>query len=121
MSLAPNKILYFPEVFSSYLLFSSVKYDLDGFFGFIYCSQKKNADVSLQLVFFDGEEAFRDWTATDSLYGSRHLAQQWKTRDANSNRRLDSIVSFTTCHFSFVPQLPLRPTAIWFEDNGQTC
>jgi len=26
------------------------------------------------LVFFDGEEALRQWTATDSVYGSRHLA-----------------------------------------------
>jgi glutaminyl-peptide cyclotransferase len=29
------------------------------------------------LVFFDGEEAVRDWSATDSLYGSRHLAERW--------------------------------------------
>ena len=29
------------------------------------------------LVFFDGEEAVGDWTATDSLYGSRHLAAKW--------------------------------------------
>jgi glutaminyl-peptide cyclotransferase len=29
------------------------------------------------LVFFDGEEAFREWTDADSLYGSRHLAQRW--------------------------------------------
>ena len=29
------------------------------------------------LVWFDGEEAIRDWTATDSLYGSRHLAEKW--------------------------------------------
>ncbi|KAI4877398.1 hypothetical protein NFI96_026036 [Prochilodus magdalenae] len=28
-----------------------------------------------QLVFFDGEEAFEEWTETDSLYGSRHLAE----------------------------------------------
>lgn len=28
------------------------------------------------LVFFDGEEAVRDWTESDSLYGSRHLAAQ---------------------------------------------
>jgi len=28
------------------------------------------------LVFFDGEEAVQDWTETDSLYGSRHLAAQ---------------------------------------------
>jgi glutaminyl-peptide cyclotransferase len=29
------------------------------------------------LVWLDGEEAFLDWTDTDSLYGSRHLAQKW--------------------------------------------
>ncbi|KAJ3342809.1 hypothetical protein HDU93_000939 [Gonapodya sp. JEL0774] len=35
-------------------------------------------DVTLQFIFFDGEEAFRDWTATDSIYGSRHLAARWE-------------------------------------------
>lgn len=35
-------------------------------------------DISLQLVFFDGEEAFKEWTATDSIYGARHLAQKWQ-------------------------------------------
>ncbi len=30
------------------------------------------------LIFFDGEEAFGDWTATDSVYGSRHLAEVWR-------------------------------------------
>ncbi|XP_067932551.1 glutaminyl-peptide cyclotransferase-like [Watersipora subatra] len=34
-------------------------------------------DISLQLIFFDGEEAFQRWTSTDSLYGSRHLAAAW--------------------------------------------
>ncbi|MBN3319372.1 QPCT cyclotransferase, partial [Atractosteus spatula] len=33
-------------------------------------------DLSLQLIFFDGEEALYQWTSTDSLYGSRHLAQR---------------------------------------------
>ncbi|PVG02832.1 hypothetical protein CPB86DRAFT_725229 [Serendipita vermifera] len=33
--------------------------------------------TTLQLVFFDGEEAFKDWTATDSIYGARHLAEKW--------------------------------------------
>lgn len=37
-----------------------------------------NKDVSLKLIFFDGEEAFRQWTATDSLYGSRHLAERYE-------------------------------------------
>lgn len=29
------------------------------------------------LVFFDGEEAYAEWTDSDSLYGSRHLAAKW--------------------------------------------
>ena len=29
------------------------------------------------LVWLDGEEAFEQWSDTDSLYGSRHLAQKW--------------------------------------------
>lgn len=33
------------------------------------------AEVSLQLIFTDGEEAFKQWTSTDSLYGARRLAQ----------------------------------------------
>lgn len=32
---------------------------------------------SVYLVFFDGEEAVREWTPDDSLYGSRHLAERW--------------------------------------------
>ncbi|KAM9341355.1 glutaminyl-peptide cyclotransferase [Symphorus nematophorus] len=33
-------------------------------------------DLTLQLLFFDGEEALFQWTPLDSLYGSRHLAQK---------------------------------------------
>lgn len=29
------------------------------------------------LVFFDGEEAYGEWTDSNSLYGSRHLAEKW--------------------------------------------
>jgi Zn-dependent M28 family amino/carboxypeptidase len=32
---------------------------------------------SVWLVFFDGEEAFKIWTSSDSTYGSRHLAAKW--------------------------------------------
>ncbi|HUS19380.1 MAG TPA: M28 family peptidase [Terriglobales bacterium] len=39
---------------------------------------RKLKGPSVWLVFFDGEEAFDHWTATDSLYGSRHLAAKWK-------------------------------------------
>ena len=32
---------------------------------------------SVWLVFDDGEEAIRSWSASDSLYGTRHLAAKW--------------------------------------------
>ncbi len=33
---------------------------------------------SVWLVFFDGEEAFKEWSDSDSTYGSRHLAAKWQ-------------------------------------------
>ncbi|XP_025770702.1 glutaminyl-peptide cyclotransferase-like protein [Puma concolor] len=36
---------------------------------------RKEAPVTLQLLFLDGEEALKEWGPKDSLYGSRHLAQ----------------------------------------------
>ncbi len=30
------------------------------------------------VVFFDGEEAVGEWSATDSVYGSKHLAEAWR-------------------------------------------
>ncbi len=33
---------------------------------------------SVWLVWTDGEEAFVHWTDTDSVYGTRHLAQKWQ-------------------------------------------
>lgn len=35
--------------------------------------EREAAQTTLQIVFFDGEEAFHDWTATDSIYGSRYV------------------------------------------------
>ncbi|XP_019642811.1 PREDICTED: glutaminyl-peptide cyclotransferase-like isoform X2 [Branchiostoma belcheri] len=43
-------------------------------------------DLTLQLIFFDGEEAFHQWTSTDSIYGARHLARQL----AETPHKLDS-------------------------------
>ncbi|KZS90021.1 hypothetical protein SISNIDRAFT_488870 [Sistotremastrum niveocremeum HHB9708] len=47
-------------------------------------------DITLQLIFFDGEEAFKDWTATDSIYGARHLAEKWELEyiESHAKRRL---------------------------------
>ena len=38
----------------------------------------KHAD-DIYLVWFDGEEAVAQWTAADSCYGSRHLAERWSS------------------------------------------
>lgn len=34
--------------------------------------------TGVKIIFFDGEEAFKEWTSTDSLYGSRHAAAKWE-------------------------------------------
>ncbi len=38
----------------------------------------KRQGYSVWLVWFDGEEAVRHWTANDSIYGSKHLAEKWQ-------------------------------------------
>ncbi|KAF7266548.1 hypothetical protein GWI33_020057 [Rhynchophorus ferrugineus] len=40
-------------------------------------SIKNNTDISLMLLFFDGEEAFENWGPKDSIYGARHLAKKF--------------------------------------------
>ena len=47
--------------------------------------------LGLQIIFFDGEEAFGDWTATDSIWGAKALAAAWEAstspaRSAYANR-----------------------------------
>jgi glutaminyl-peptide cyclotransferase len=39
---------------------------------------KKLDGYSVWLVWFDAEEAVKDWTGDDGLYGSRHLANKWR-------------------------------------------
>ncbi len=38
----------------------------------------KRDGYSVWLVFTDAEEAVKQWSATDSVYGSRHLAAKWQ-------------------------------------------
>lgn len=35
-------------------------------------------DMGVQILLLDGEEAFKQWTETDSLYGARSLAELWE-------------------------------------------
>lgn len=39
------------------------------------------------VVFLDGEEAYGPWTETDSVYGSRHLAEKWSSEGMISRIR----------------------------------
>ncbi|KAH8296298.1 hypothetical protein KR054_004335, partial [Drosophila jambulina] len=44
--------------------------------GYLQKEFRNRNDVGLMLIFFDGEEAFKDWTDADSVYGSKHLAKK---------------------------------------------
>jgi glutaminyl-peptide cyclotransferase len=39
---------------------------------------RKLDGYSVWLVWTDGEEAVKQWSASDSLYGTRHLAEKWE-------------------------------------------
>src|SRR5215470_13920282 len=39
---------------------------------------KKRDGYSVWLVWTDGEEAVRQWSESDSVYGTRHLAEKWE-------------------------------------------
>jgi len=43
-----------------------------------YFRGKPNDGYSVWLLFTDGEEAIKNWTDADSVYGSKHLAAKWQ-------------------------------------------
>lgn len=50
---------------------------------------KNSGNLGLQFYFFDGEEAFKAWTRTDSVYGSRNMVKSFKLIEKTlSNKRL---------------------------------
>ncbi|KAH7634927.1 hypothetical protein SMAC4_02942 [Sordaria macrospora] len=58
--------------------------------------EEEDEDIKgVQIVLFDGEEAWERWTSTDSTYGSRALAEAWESSpyEASSthSNRLESI------------------------------
>ncbi|HZE26901.1 MAG TPA: M28 family peptidase [Terriglobales bacterium] len=44
---------------------------------------KKRDGYSVWLLWTDGEEAVKEWSATDSVYGTRHLAEKWQNDGTN--------------------------------------
>lgn len=89
------------------------------------------AETTLQLVFFDGEEAFKDWTATDSIYGARyggiteskyescsfffsilflfvrHLAKKWETEYIPPHTKRRLIPGYSATEISTIEHLIL--------------
>lgn len=67
-------------------------------------AQASSPDLTLQLIFFDGEEAFFRWSPTDSLYGSRHLAHKMENTPhpagATDTNQLHAMVRTTTQRFN---------------------
>ncbi|WWC87822.1 uncharacterized protein L201_002714 [Kwoniella dendrophila CBS 6074] len=47
--------------------------------------EEELSETTIQIVLFDGEEAFKDWTDTDSIYGARHLAELWSSTYLDSS------------------------------------
>jgi glutaminyl-peptide cyclotransferase len=83
----------------------------------VVASDVSSLSWGLQLIFFDGEEAFNTWTATDSLYGSRHLASLWESEGSSSANALQKISLFVLFDlvgavdnkfYNFFPQTSLQ-------------
>lgn len=55
----------------------------------LFCGKPRKND--LYLVWLDGEEAVQNWTESDSLYGSRHLAKRW--REDGTLARIKAIIN----------------------------
>jgi glutaminyl-peptide cyclotransferase len=111
-----NIIATYPEEPVEHYLVLSAHYDSKLFKDFVFVAATDSAvpcvmlldiarhlDVTatlkpgygIKLIFFDGEEAFKMWTKTDSLYGSRHLADKMdKTPGVNGKTELENIELF---------------------------
>jgi Zn-dependent M28 family amino/carboxypeptidase len=97
---------------------------------------KKRDGYSVWLVWTDGEEAVRQWSATDSLYGTRHLAETWQKdgtlsriraflladmiadadlsigRDQNSTSWLEDLAYQAATHYGYQSHFFAQTTAI---------
>jgi len=96
---------------------------------------------SVWLLWTDAEEAMKTWSSTDSLYGTRHLAQKWQQdgtakqikaflltdmigdadldidRDMNSTQWVESVVYEAATRLGYQSHFFVRDNAI-FDDHG---
>jgi Zn-dependent M28 family amino/carboxypeptidase len=62
------------------------------------------------FLFLDGEEAFVEWSTFDSTYGSRHLAQRWKSEGVVPKIRA----------LVLLDMIGDKDLDIWYETNSTT-
>ena len=70
--------------------------------------QHPNLAKQIELVFFDGEEAYENFSETDGLYGSRYFAKQLKGDGAKQFRRgiLFDMIGDRSLGITFPPDSP---------------
>jgi Zn-dependent M28 family amino/carboxypeptidase len=102
-------------------------------------AKTKKPDLTIDFVFFDGEEAVIEWTDTDSTYGSRHYVEAHKAdgslskvramvlldmigdrdlnvhRELNSTRSLADVIWQTAASLGYAKQFP--NTGYYIEDD----
>jgi len=77
--------------------------------------------VTLQIILLDGEEAFKEWSDSDSLYGARALAKKWTeplrtpTATMKRVRSIDQIESFILYDLLGSPSPEIHP---YFAETG---
>lgn len=79
---------------------------------------RRRNKLTYWVVFFDGEEALRQWSAGDSLYGSRHLAEKLAAEgELDRIKALILVDMVADCHLSILRELNSTP---WLSDMVQS-
>uniref|UniRef100_A0A8C8VQJ4 Glutaminyl-peptide cyclotransferase n=1 Tax=Pelusios castaneus TaxID=367368 RepID=A0A8C8VQJ4_9SAUR len=83
-------------------------------------AKEQGSEMTLQLLFLDGEEAFGEWSETDSLYGARHLAEHMvKVQHLPGSSQIQAMSLFVLLDLLGAHQLTIQNhfplTASWFD------
>ncbi len=80
----------------------------------ILCAQQ--GKYAVWIAFFDGEEAMRAWSDSDSRYGSRQMASRFAASGDNARIRaflLADLVGSRSLHFMKDPTTPTLTDLVW--------
>ena len=76
-------------------------------------AQQPRLAEKIELVFFDGEEAFENFSNTDGIYGSRHFAHELRQDGSTKSFRggiLFDMVGDRSLDITFPPNSPIKIT-----------